>query len=111
MNIQSIFFALIAYLGWGAGDIFGAIASRRIGSISTAFWGYLIGLIFSILYIPFAIADLKNITFDLLLLNLALGIILMVAFVSFVEGLRVGNPSLVGFLYLFSGSVITYFSW
>lgn len=30
--------ALITYLGWGSGDIFGAIASRKIGGFKTTFW-------------------------------------------------------------------------
>ena len=29
--MTAIFFALISYLGWGIGDIFGTIASRKIG--------------------------------------------------------------------------------
>ena len=36
--MNAIFFALIAYVGWGTGDIFGAIASRRIGGYKTTFW-------------------------------------------------------------------------
>lgn len=36
--MNAIFFALISYVGWGAGDIFGAIASRKIGGFKTTFW-------------------------------------------------------------------------
>lgn len=36
--MNAIFFALISYVGWGAGDIFGAIAARRIGGFKTTFW-------------------------------------------------------------------------
>lgn len=36
--MNAIFFALISYVGWGAGDIFGAIAARKIGGYKTTFW-------------------------------------------------------------------------
>ena len=36
--MNAIFYALISYVGWGAGDIFGAIASRKIGGYKTTFW-------------------------------------------------------------------------
>lgn len=36
--MNAIFFALLSYVGWGAGDIFGAIASRKIGGYKTTFY-------------------------------------------------------------------------
>lgn len=36
--MTDVLFALISYIGWGAGDIFGAIAARRIGGYQTTFW-------------------------------------------------------------------------
>lgn len=36
--MNAVIFALISYVGWGAGDIFGAIASRKIGGYQTTFW-------------------------------------------------------------------------
>lgn len=36
--MNAILYALISYVGWGAGDIFGAIASRKIGGYKTTFW-------------------------------------------------------------------------
>lgn len=36
--MNAVFFALVAYFGWGAGDIFGAIAARKIGGYQTTFW-------------------------------------------------------------------------
>lgn len=47
--MNAIFFALISYFGWGAGDIFGAIASRKIGGFKTTFW-IMVGA--SILFAP-----------------------------------------------------------
>ena len=31
-------FGLLSYLGWGTGDIFGAIAARKIGGFQSGFW-------------------------------------------------------------------------
>lgn len=38
MNLLPILGAVVAYLGWGAADIFAVIASRRIGSYASIFW-------------------------------------------------------------------------
>lgn len=47
--MNAIFYALMSYIGWGAGDIFGAIASRKIGGFKTTFW-IMVGA--SILFLP-----------------------------------------------------------
>ena len=91
-----IVFALISYLGWGTGDIFGTIATRKIGSYSTTFW-YLIFQIFLFSFLAlFFLADLQNLTLPVLVLNLALGIIGTLGLIAFYEGLRIANASLVG---------------
>lgn len=94
--MQSLLFALISYVGWGTGDVFGTIASRKIGGYSTTFWAYLFGLIIFSFYVPFARGDLKGYTPQLIFINLGIGILSMIANVALNEGLRVGNPSLVG---------------
>lgn len=92
----AIIFALISYLAWGAGDIFGTIASRKIGGYSTAFWYVLLSFIF---YLPFAYFfwdSLRNLTLTLLVLNLFLGIVGTLGMAAFYEALRISNASLVG---------------
>src|SRR3990172_6937219 len=94
--MQAIIFALVSYLGWGVGDIFGTYASRRIGAYSTTFWYILLQVpIFGVLT-PFFISQFKNLTFEILILNTILGLIGTVGLVAFYEGLRVGNAPLVG---------------
>lgn len=51
---MAIFFALIALVGWGAGDIFVAKVARKIGSRMTLFWWMMTSLLLSSLYLPFA---------------------------------------------------------
>jgi drug/metabolite transporter (DMT)-like permease len=91
-----IAFALIAYFSWGSGDIFGTLASRRLGAYSTTFWGYLFRIIIFGSFIPFTIKDFGNYTPPLLLLNISLGLLLLTGFLTFNHGLRIANPSIVG---------------
>jgi drug/metabolite transporter (DMT)-like permease len=91
-----ITFALIAFLAWGSGDIFGTVATRRLGAFPTTFWSYLSRIIIFGLYIPFAIKDFVYYTPSLLLLNLLLGLLLLIGFLTFNQGLKIANPSIVG---------------
>lgn len=94
--MQQILFAFTSYFGWGTGDIFGTIATRKIGAYSTAFWIFTAGVVIFSLYIPFAWNDLGQFTLPLLVLNVVLGSIYILGNVSFNEALRVSNASLVG---------------
>ncbi len=94
--MTAILFALVAYVGWGTGDIFGAIASRKVGSYTTSVWSFLFRLVIFGLFIPFFITELKHLTPQLLYLNLFLGFLLITGLTSLNEGLRIGNPSIVG---------------
>lgn len=47
--MNAIVFALISYFGWGVGDVFGAVASRKIGGYQTAWW---VMIAASILFTP-----------------------------------------------------------
>jgi len=94
--MPAIIFAVVALLTWGIGDIFTTFASRKIGSYNTSFYGYLFGAIFSSLYIPFAINNLKTFSTPMILLTIFLSLINLIAFFCYNEGLKVGNSSLVG---------------
>lgn len=94
--MPAIFFALISFLGWGTGDIFTTIASRKLGGYSLALWGFILSFLIASLYAPFVLQNLNQLTWGLLILNIFLGFILLAAFVWFTEGLRIGNPALVG---------------
>lgn len=91
-----IVFALIAFFGWGVGDIFGTLATRRLGSLSTSAWSMAAGVLISILFIPLIQNTIQNLTLSILVINILLGLIFLLGLICFNEGLRVGNPSLVG---------------
>ncbi len=94
--MPAIFFALISYLGWGIGDIFGTIATRKIGGYSTTIWYLIFQVIFAIPLSFFFFDQLRNITLAILILNVMLGVMGTVGLIVFYEGLRIGNSSLVG---------------
>lgn len=93
---MAIIFALIAFVGWGIGDIFGGVVSRKIGGISSAFWSYVFCLIFASFYAPFAFNELQHITLQTIIILLILAPIGMVPLITLYEGIKVGNASLVG---------------
>lgn len=108
--IQTIFFALISYLGWGIGDVFGTSATRKLGSFSISFWSAIFSIILISLYVPFASGDLARITADMCLLSFALGAFGVAGILSFNEGLRVGNAPLVGTIAASFSALVVVFS-
>lgn len=92
----AILFATITYVTYGIGDVFGTIATRRINAYSTTLWSLLIGLFIATLALPFVSFDIWQYTLPILLLNIFIGIIFVIGEVTFTEGLRIGNASLVG---------------
>lgn len=106
----AILFALITFFGWGVGDIFGAVATRKVGAYATAFWFDVIALMLFGFYVPFALPELRNLTPSLLVLTTFLGIIGIAGLISFYEGLRIGNASLVGTISASFGAVVVLLS-
>lgn len=92
----SILFALISYVGWGIGDIFLAIASRKIGGYSSAFWTYIIGIIIGSMVAPFYFYELYSLTLPIFIINIFLGILIISGWVTYNEALQIGNASMVG---------------
>ncbi|MCL4339204.1 DMT family transporter [Patescibacteria group bacterium] len=90
---MAIFFALITLLGWGTGDVFITISSRKIGHIYSVFWGFIISLFFVSLYIPFAgpIAS-----YPIFFLAILLNLIQLVGALTYFKSLEIGNASLSG---------------
>ncbi|MDP1722818.1 MAG: DMT family transporter [Candidatus Gottesmanbacteria bacterium] len=87
-------FALLSYFGWGTGDIFGAIAARKIGAYAATLWIFIFGIILFSFYIPFATKELLMLTGPLLLLNLGLGFFFVSGNIAINESLVRSNPSL-----------------
>lgn len=90
---MAIFFALLAFVGWGSGDVFVTIASRKIGNLHTYFWGYCFALILTSFYIPFAgpFPDISVIVIAFLI-----QIVHTAANIAYFRSLEIGNASLAG---------------
>lgn len=92
---MAILFALLSLFGWGVGDIFVTVSCRRLGALSAFFWGWFLSLILVSFYIPFAGPVTSLTMFGLAFL---IQIIHMLANLSYLRGLEVGNASLIGAL-------------
>lgn len=106
----SIIFALVSYLGWGSGDIFGTIATRKLGAYSVTFWSLFLGLVISSFFIPFSLNGLQGLTPAIFFLNIILGLILVTSFLMFNEALRITHPSLVGTIAASFSALVVLFS-
>lgn len=117
---MAIFFALISFFGWGVGDIFGAITTRKIGAFSTSFWVSIVGVLIFSLYIPFALGDLSHYNAYILAVNIALGCLYVVVNVLINAAFAQSNVSLIGtifssfvaftilFSFIFMGEKVSY---
>lgn len=94
--MQAIIFALISYFGWGTGDVFGAIVSKRMNPIVATFYMLMIGFLIATLYVPFALIDLSNMTTALFGICLLLGLIAITGNVLLNYAFTIYNPSIVG---------------
>src|SRR4030042_7104871 len=94
----AIFLALITFFGWGTGDLFTIVATRKIGANLTTFWVFFFSFLLSLLLIPFAPHDLSLITFPLLLFNIFLGVLYVSGNVLISEAFRISSAPLVGII-------------
>lgn len=92
----AITLALITFVGWGVGDVFGTAVSRKIGGFSTSLWLYFGAFILYSFIAPFKLDELENLTPELFIVNLAISVAGVLGYIMFYEGLRVGNSTIVG---------------
>lgn len=90
---MEIVFALIALVGWGVGDIFVTIASRKTGNLVANFWWLVFSLVLSLFYLPFAgkISD-----WNMILVAFGIHLIGNLGILLYFRALEIGNASLVG---------------
>ncbi len=96
--MNSFLLALIPFFGWGIGDIFGALVSRKIGAYATTVWVFIGSLIMLTLYAPFVGFNqlFSGLTIPLFLLNLLLGFFYVSGNFALNEAFTKTNPSLAG---------------
>lgn len=92
----AILFALLAFVGWGTGDIFGGLVARKVGGYSSAVLNYILCIVLASFYIPFALPELRGITLGTVFWLAFLFPIGIIPLVTLYEGMTRGNASLVG---------------
>lgn len=90
---MAILFALVALVGWGAGDVFITLSSRKIGNGLTTFWWLVFNLLLSLLYLPFA-PPINN--WGMVIVAVAMGLVSVISVLLYTRALEIGNASLVG---------------
>lgn len=91
-----LFLALVTFVGWGTGDLFGIYSTRRIGANLTTFWVFSFSFILSLVALPFAPHDIHAITLPLFIFNLFLGVLSVVGNVLVSKAFRISSAPLVG---------------
>lgn len=94
--MPAIFFAFLSFFAWGIGDFLVAVTARRVEAYSASFWSLLFSSLVLGAYIPFAFADLSNLTLPMFLLNIFLGLLLVAGIIAYREALSVSNTAIVG---------------
>src|SRR3989339_984529 len=94
----AIILALITFFGWGTGDLFTIIATRKIGANLTTFWVFFFSFFLSLLIIPFAPHNIDAITLPMLTFNIFLGVLYVLGNVLVSEAFRLSSAPLVGII-------------
>jgi len=97
MNI-AIILGLITFVGWGTGDLFTIVATRKIGANLTTFWVFFFSFLLSLLVIPFISIDISGVTIPLLVFNVFLGVLYVSGNVLISEAFRISSAPLVGII-------------
>ncbi|HLD25324.1 MAG TPA: DMT family transporter [Patescibacteria group bacterium] len=92
--MSAILMAVATYFGWGAGDAFGAIVTRKIGAYRTVLGVMVITLILFLPLIPSHIAELTAFTPLLLTITIVLGSVFLLGNLAINEALRRTHASL-----------------
>lgn len=91
-----IAFALLSYISWGTGDIFATIASRKSDVYTATFWSASISLVFFSIASIFFFDTLSEISWEMFVVSLLIGVVFLAGFLTFTKALIVGNAALVG---------------
>lgn len=93
--MEAIFFALLAFIGWGVGDIFVAVSARKLNAYSSTVYSLSLTTVFLGILSLFFLNDLKNMTTGIFILNSFLGFLLISGIISFREAFIRGVSPIV----------------
>lgn len=110
MMFNPIFIALITFFVWGVGDIFGTVASRKIGAAKTTLWVSVCGIIFFAPVALLHISDLRNLSISLFILMIVFGAFDVFGNFAFNRATQLSTASLTGTLAASFATVTTILS-
>lgn len=90
--------AFVTFIGWGTGDIFSVISTRKIGPLSTTFWVFFFSTLFSILLLPIAPVEYEAVTLSLIFFNALFGLFFLFGNLLILEAFRISSAPLVGII-------------
>lgn len=93
---MGLLLGFLTYIGWGSGDIFAVLATRKVGAYIATSLVYIFGFLVASLYVPFALSDIYKITLPLLLLNIVFGIAVLTGNFMLNEAFKRSSVSLIG---------------
>lgn len=93
---MAILFAILAYIGWGVGDIIGVIYTRKVGGYATTLWSYIFRTVLFAFAIPFLLPTFGHLTVANISLTIILSIIFIIGVAISFEAYESTNASLVG---------------
>jgi transporter family protein len=108
--VLPILSGLTCYFAWSSGDIFVTMATRKSGAFLASLFNFIFTFFIYLLYIPFALKDLNNLTLGILVICIVLGIVSALSFFGFNQALRIGNASAVGAVSGSFGAVVVVLS-
>lgn len=97
MNLP-LLLAFITFIGWGTGDLFTIVSTKKIGANLTVFWVFAIRILLSLLIVSFVPHDIRGITVPLFLFNIFIGVLYVLGNVLVSEAFRVSSAPLVGII-------------
>ncbi|MCK5234057.1 MAG: DMT family transporter, partial [Candidatus Aenigmarchaeota archaeon] len=90
---QGIIFGIIAMIGWGAADFFGAIAVRKAGTFTVYLWSALLSVLFFLPLAPFF--GIPVLSWSVVGLLLFASLLTVISWLAFYKGFQVGKVSVV----------------
>jgi drug/metabolite transporter (DMT)-like permease len=94
----AVILGLITFFGWGTGDLFTIVSTRRIGANLTTFWIFFFCFLMALVILPFVPHDFSRMTLALLIMNIVLGILYVSGNVLISEAFRLSSAPLVGII-------------
>lgn len=96
MDNSTLLLALLAFFGWGTGDLFVAFNSRALGSFSAAIWRITLTCVFYTALLVFGAFSFQIVTTRILGIIAALTVVGILGIICFYEGMRRGKAVIAG---------------